>query len=171
KDFAKDLKLPPEEAFGMPQQYLVVNPLEGIHEGHVELKMKGVIQGKDDKVHIIVTPFEQEAMNKLNDRLGVVVNLIEGIESSFDNLDSCAGQVKDQIRKKIALVVDSLKDKQEIAKSEAKKLESSKITTLKVQAKTLSDHQGAINTVEFFIVVIVVDFVLSYTTNFKKIKK
>ncbi|ETN98522.1 hypothetical protein RFI_38970, partial [Reticulomyxa filosa] len=93
------------------------------------------VQGKDNKVHLIVIPFEQEAINKLNDRLGVVVNLIGGIESSIDNLDSCAGQVKDQIRKKIALVVDSLKDKREIAKSDAKKPESSKITTLKLKPR------------------------------------
>jgi len=151
---------PPEAAFGMPLQYLIVNPLEGLpQEGHGsegeggivpfsgggegshekvnspvnanvkvnansasftpvikfeaekpdivavrqssnELKMKGGIQGKDDKVHIIVTPFEQEALVKLQDRLDVVETLIDGIQSSFDTLNGSAAQMKEEIRKK-----------------------------------------------------------------------
>jgi len=119
-----------------------------VRQSTTELKMKGGIQGKDDKVHIIVTPVEQEALTKLQDRLDLVETLVDGINVSFDGLNTCSAQIKQEIAKKIEAVVNTLKEQEKSTSNEAKKLQNNKSMVLKTQLKCLSDHQSAINLVK-----------------------
>jgi len=111
----------------------------------VDMKMKGRIQGNDDKVHIIVTPVEQEALSKMQERLDLCETLIDTIESCFDDLKQQTEQTKQEIGKKVGRMTDLLKEKEEATKKQAQELEQNKQTALKSQFKCLMDHQGAIN--------------------------
>jgi len=109
------------------------------------VKMKGGIAGKDDKIHIIVTPVEQQSMTQLQERLDLCETLIEDVQSSFDGLRSHSNEVKQKIAERVKSIVQMLQEKEKGALGDIEQKKQEKEVMLKSQLKYLQNHEDAIN--------------------------